>query len=602
MPLQIQDPQQIEPYREGTLVQLTVNYAPPNSQNWQTPLPGGTRVRWTAPEGSRIDPVGRGEIARWDTTGLRPGLYPITAQLRDDTGVLRDNEPETTENFEVTIRPVSRGDTLAVALQRIGAQPTRDQALWVAIRNRTNAISFGGTRRGAGYQGFIDRVLRQGQNQPNPELTRRRQELPNSPTLGVSAYELLKTATQTFLLMECGVPITIQNNSALDGLNPPVAQVQGQVAQVQGQVAQVQGRDTLFHAQDEQGRLGQAVTRVQLAERLTEYLGSGGNTLPYLNRIIEAAFPVGPLPPDNYEVFNSGILSSRAQGPLLIELIWSYWQEEGMLAQTMSAISRRFQNVRGPGGRDPLAHLEIAPLRPLNSLLWGYIQDEWNRLSVRRRAYEYDHHYGLSIYGKAVPTLRPADSRSKFLEAFHNLLHLSAIFFKEDNDTTVIADGYPLLNSLKEVHLLLAQGAHNQFGDLPWTARVEMLIQQWLLARPEMREFLQSRQMVPYREAWMPQVDTMKTLQGWSDVTVTHYGDLGVYGEQILLSVRYGDWIDVNDENQAKNWARYWRPEIQGYLHAYRAVTGVDLANAETVDYALPTVHLQRRLAMQQAR
>ena len=213
-----------------------------------------------------------------------------------------------------------------------------------------------------------------------------------------------------------------------------------------------------------------------------------------------------------------------------------------------------------------------------------------------------DHHYGLSIYGKAVPTLRPADSRSKFLEAFHNLLHLSAIFFKEDNDTTVIADGYPLLNSLKEVHLLLAQGAHNQFGDLPWTARVEMLIQQWLLARPEMREFLQSRQMVPYREAWMPQVDTMKTLQGWSDVTVTHYGDLGVYGEQILLSVRYGDWIDVNDENQAKNWARYWRPEIQGYLHAYRAVTGVDLANAETVDYALPTVHLQRRLAMQQAR
>ena len=273
-----------------------------------------------------------------------------------------------------------------------------------------------------------------------------------------------------------------------------------------------------------------------------------------------------------------------------------------MLAQTMSAISRRFQNVRGPGGRDPLAHLEIAPLRPLNSLLWGYIQDEWNRLSVRRRAYEYDHHYGLSIYGKAVPTLRPADSRSKFLEAFHNLLHLSAIFFKEDNDTTVIADGYPLLNSLKEVHLLLAQGAHNQFGDLPWTARVEMLIQQWLLARPEMREFLQSRQMVPYREAWMPQVDTMKTLQGWSDVTVTHYGDLGVYGEQILLSVRYGDWIDVNDENQAKNWARYWRPEIQGYLHAYRAVTGVDLANAETVDYALPTVHLQRRLAMQQAR
>ena len=111
-----------------------------------------------------------------------------------------------------------------------------------------------------------------------------------------------------------------------------------------------------------------------------------------------------------------------------------------------------------------------------------------------------------------------------------------------------------------------------------------MLIQQWLLARPEMREFLQSRPMVPYTEPWMAPVDTMKTLQGWSDVTVTHFRDLGVYGEQILLSVRYGDWIDINDENSAKNWARYWRPEIQGYLHAYRAVTGVDLTNPDTVD------------------
>ena len=174
------------------------------------------------------------------------------------------------------------------------------------------------------------------------------------------------------------------------------------------------------------------------------------------------------------------------------------------------------------------------------------------------------------------------------------------MFFKEDNDTTVIADGYPLLNALKEVHLLLAQGAHNQFGDLPWTARAEMLIQQWLLSRSEMREFLQSRVMVPYKEGWMGQVDTMKTMQGWSDVTVTHFRDLAVYGEQVLLSVRYGDWIDVNDEDSAKNWARYWRPEIQGYLHAYRAVTGVELTNPDTVDATMPAMHLQKRLAMQQ--
>jgi hypothetical protein len=106
--------------------------------------------------------------------------------------------------------------------------------------------------------------------------------------------------------------------------------------------------------------------------------------------------------------------------------------------------------------------------------------------------------------------------------------------------------------------------------------------------------------MVPYKEPWEAQVDTMKGLQGWTDVTVTHFRDLAVYGEQLLLSIRYGDWIDVNDENSAKNWARYFRPEIQGYLHSYRAVTGIDLTNPDTVDATIPGILLQKRSAMQQ--
>lgn len=268
--------------------------------------------------------------------------------------------------------------------------------------------------------------------------------------------------------------------------------------------------------------------------------------------------------------------------------------------QTLNAISLRFQNKRGPSEKDPLANLEIDPLRPLNNLFWGYLQNEHNRLTLSRRAYEYDHHYGITIYGKAVPTLRSADSRSKFLEGFHNLLYRASVFYREDADTTVIAEGFPLLNALKEVHLSLAEGAHNQFGDLPWTARVEMLIEQWLLARQETKEFLRGRAMVPYREDWMGQVDTMKKLQGWTDTTITHFHELAIYGEQILLSVRYGNWIGVNDENQAKNWARYWKPEIQGYIHSYRAATKVDLTSA-SVDTKMPAVHLSNRLASQGA-
>jgi hypothetical protein len=273
--------------------------------------------------------------------------------------------------------------------------------------------------------------------------------------------------------------------------------------------------------------------------------------------------------------------------------------------QTINAIALRFQNKRTGNGRDPLARLELDPLRPLNNLMWGYIQDEINRLTIARRSDEYKHEYGLSLYGRAAPPTRPADNRSMFIEAFHNLLHLASIFFKEQSDTQVIPDGFPLLNAIKEVHLILAEGAHNQFGDLPWTARVEMLIQKWLLSRPEMREFLGGRIMVPYTEPWMGIVDSMKSLQGWTETSVRYFRDLGVFGEQLLLSIRYGNWSIINNDVSAKNWANTWRPEIQGYIHAYRAVTGVDLAaftnsvRLSADSYQQPSLHLRQRLSAQ---
>jgi hypothetical protein len=300
----------------------------------------------------------------------------------------------------------------------------------------------------------------------------------------------------------------------------------------------------------------------------------------FLNRTLGAeqsrsdTYELLRLATDDFLKKESGI----APGDPGIELIWSYWHEEGMLVQTIDAVTRRFQNIGAPVGPDPLSHLDIDPLRPLNNLLWGFIQDEPRRLTVKRRAYEYDHHYGLTLSGKAAAHTPSADSRSQFSAAFDNLLHLSATFLKDDDDTTVIADGLPLLRALKDVHLLLAaEGTHNQFGDLPWTARAEMLQQQWILAKPEIRDFLKSQTKISYEESWMSQVDTMKKLQGWSDVSITHFHNLGVYGEQVLLPVRYGDWTMTNNEDAAKNWARYWRPEIQGYVHATRAVTGVDL-------------------------
>jgi hypothetical protein len=451
----------------------------------------------------------------------------------------------TIEGEAATLLRQAASTERTVRLTRTATEPTSDQALWTAIRNRTKAISFNR------YKTFIDEVMCLETLPYRKQAERRPLEL-RLPYPGVDAYTLLKVATELFLMQECGV--VIEN-------------------------------DELFKADEEERRLGRRPVTLddeirRLREEYLEQLegeAAGTRVLPYLNLIRQKLSEIplkSPLevPPTCY-----GILRSRLLEPCLLELIWSYWHEEGMLVQTLNAISRRFQNIRGPTERDPLAMLEIDPLRPLNNLLWGYIQDAQHRLSIVRRAYEYAHHYGLRLYGKAVPVLRPADSRSKFLEAFHNLLHLTWIFFKEDDDTTVIADGFPVLNALKEVHLLLSEGAHNQFGDLPSTARQEMLIQQWLLALPEFREFLPTRIMVAYPEPWMDRVDAMKKLQGWIDVSVRELHDLAVFGEQILLAIRFGAWLTVDDPAQAANWARYWRPEIQGYIHAYRAVTGVDL-------------------------
>ncbi len=371
------------------------------------------------------------------------------------------------------------------------------------------------------------------------------------------------------------------------------------------------GPDRLFDLYKEQIRLGDPSISIDgLQDRLRQYLFQDGDSsvLPYLKRIVTALVGLDANEAQEVLPYCYGILQHRLTRPSLLELIWSYWQEEGMLVQTMNTIALRFQNRRS-SPHDPLGELELDPLRPLNNLLWGYIQDEHNRLTVPRRAYEYDHHYGLTLVGKAVTGLNSADSRSKFIEAFHNLLYRTAVFYREDSDTTVVADAFPLLNALKDVHLLLAAGAHNQFGDLPWTSRGEMLMMQWMMARPEMREFLGGRYMVPYQEPWMGGVDSMKKLQGWTDTTVTHFHELAVTGERILLSIRYGDWVDIeNIEEQAKNWARYWKPEVQRYLYGYLATTGVDLMSDITDTreasnrFLQPSALLQRRLAQQTTR
>lgn len=504
----------------------------------------------------------------WHSDGLSPDVYraKVSVKLADDGRL--DEIGSGSTDIAIRERPLSANDTIAVTLARSAVERTSDQSLNMMIRNSTQAISF------ASYKKFIDAIM----CSPDPEgAMRKHPEYREATSRAVpfpfiDPYRRLKTASEIFLMARCGVK-----------------------------------RDR-FDPDEEKNRLGFEITRQEFDALWHGYLtplDDPGNprTLPYL-ALIRHKLDEIPLKDnaDTSKITNCyGILQSKLTNPCLMELIWSYWHEESMLVQTMNAISLRFQNRKGPGDRSALTNLDIDPLRPLGNILWGYIQDQQHRLSVVRRAYEYDHHYGISLLGKAVPPLRAADSRSKFLESFHNLLNLCAAFYERDDDTTVIADAFPLLNSLKEVHLILAQGAHNQFGDLPSTARMEMLMEMWILARPEVRDFLGSRIMVPYKEGWMDRVDAMKKLHGWTDTSITHFNELAVFGEQLLLSIRYGNWVEINAPASAANWARYWRPEIQGYIHNYRSATGVDLT-VEPVNTVLPAIHLQKRLAAQSAK
>ncbi|TMQ13644.1 MAG: hypothetical protein E6J90_28085 [Deltaproteobacteria bacterium] len=550
-------------------------------------------------DASRRRPTGGTLVDRFVIVPWGEGQHSIQFELRDGDHVVHSSPTQQFKGARMAARaelnPQSgaaaelepRIDRVArVSLQRSSVPQTEDEVLWMAIRRNSENLSF------LHYQRFIEELLcpddrDRGNREPrvDPEIQVQLQALAQRRALpfpGVDGYRWLKVATEVFVM-------------ATSGIVPDLDQ---------RDVRETEHRtDTVLHGDLRDPDIA-----------LARYLGAGRHheaMLPYHRIVMEKLQDARILrrkDDDGKIEACYGVLERKLRFPCMIELIWCYWQEEGMLVQTMHAISQRFQNRRATGERDPLAQLEVDPLRPLNNLLWGYLQDEGNSLTVLRRAHEYEHQYGISLQGKAVASLRPAESRSKFLESFHNLLYKCQQFYKQDDDATVIADGFPVLNAIKETHYLLAQGAHNQFGDLPATARQEMLIQQWLLGRPEMREFLGGRIMVPYPEPWMDRVDAMKTLKGWTDTGVVHFHDLATFGERLLLSIRYGAWSRINNRDHAANWARLWRTEIQGYIHAYRAVTGVDLASdpasVQNVEerYLPPSVHLRNRLALQRRR
>ena len=265
-----------------------------------------------------------------------------------------------------------------------------------------------------------------------------------------------------------------------------------------------------------------------------------------------------------------------------VELIWSYMQESGGLAQTFHHLLARFQNRRVVHGPDPLAHLSFNPLRGVADILYEFAENQVSQLSVRRRDLEYRCQYGLHLVGRAV--MDPGhfvETNTRFVESWHTLLHEAHEYHMRDDDMTVNADAFRVHTALRDTHLVLAEGAVNSFTGLTVQARREMLMMQWTLSLPEVGEFLGGKPMIPYDEKWQERVDAMRILAGWLLPSATHFHELAVCGEQLLLTVRWGAWNSIAvTTDSARNWARTWRNEIQRYIHAYRVTTGVDLTAA----------------------
>jgi len=505
--------------------------------------------------------------------------------------VVDDNASIPSKSLEVRIAqgtslPLSSAPSISIPVEMPGTAPamvvrkdsiatnyTQVIAFQQLVDDSCNRLSFDN------YAKYMDFLLCGGANpDANVDVMTRAKDVAKRlhlPFNDTNAYRILKMATEAFVLV-----MSESKPENANELNSKIQQRANSIGAIHGLIT---NPGTAFKNERTKGYEG---------------LKSGQNVIiPYLDAIF-ARLDIQGIKKQHFLGFDEGCDKSNGQGedttrclgvladkltrPVMIELIWSYWHEQGMLAQTMFAIRNRFQNISHHPATDPLAGLEIGFLRTLNNSIWGYIQDEQHRLTPARRSYEYEHHYGLSLRGRAVPSIMPADRRSKFIEAFHNLLYVCTQYYKQDDDTNRKADAFPVLNALKEVHFLLSEGAHNQFNDLPTTSRIEMLMEQWLLARPEFKNFLPARESVAYNEPWMASVDAMKTLQGWNTTSVMYFNDLARFGESLLLTVRYWLWGSIDDVYEAANWAKCNRNHVQGYVHALRIVTGLDLATEPT--------------------
>ena len=204
----------------------------------------------------------------------------------------------------------------------------------MSIRKGTDALGFDR------YFDFMNWIFCNDGDREMPEAISRKPNLLGDnarrrflPFTDTDAYRNIKVATESFVMANCGVFSHFR---------------EGDADYVQNQVG-----------------IPDRVTPGSLTHGLHEYMHSVSapgvkELLPYLaivrRKLIDQNVKVKDigdivLGADERNTGQCyGLLRHRLTCPCLLELIWCYWQEEGMLVQTMNALTRRFQNMRSPMG------------------------------------------------------------------------------------------------------------------------------------------------------------------------------------------------------------------------------------------------------------
>src|SRR6185295_6328963 len=203
--------------------------------------------------------------------------------------------------------PAEAPQRVEVSLGRTRVPNTQDEILWVVIRNSVNALGFDR------YQQFMDELFCH-KKFPRAAAQHKRDiaeafDLPllePFPSSSVDAYRVLKIATEVFVMSRCGVMP-----------QEPLATIPA----------------------EEEARFGHllpgkfdALWRTYMA-KIGKPCGQQALILPYLDLIRRKLGDIGTVRNGYASIIDqqTGLLHDKLAHPALLELIWSYWMEEGML-------------------------------------------------------------------------------------------------------------------------------------------------------------------------------------------------------------------------------------------------------------------------------